>query len=387
MGKRPAYLEIAEQIRREWLEQPGLRRGQRLPSQHELQQRFGASLPTIARALSVLTSEGLIRTRQGSGSFITSGSDAPATATGLISFIAQLTDDWLGVRSYRGAERRARAYGYQLLTASATFSAENEAELIEHHLRAGAVGVVISPVARTSEQLENDFLKERWRDVPIVAIDLGLELWERPIVVFDNFRVGYDMTRALLDHGHRNIAFMHVTDSQFWRSVNERREGWETAMLEAGIEIPESYRGWPNEPHLEEWLKGIHKDFDGLVRSLLGLDPVPDAVISWEDHTAMHLIRALLKAGVDVPGEIRVAGFDDHDASSFFQPPFPTSRPDFGRAGEVAVDIIHRMLTGSYTHPRTYILPVPILWRDPQTPPEEVEQESVIASPAQPLNP
>jgi len=368
VSRRPVYLRIAEEIKAEWLTGGRLRPGERLPTQHELQKRYGASLPTIVRALGVLASEGLIRSRQGSGTYVAEGSSqrrAHPVSTSFISFIAQLKDDWLSVRALRGVERRARDYGYKLLTASASFSADHEARLIEEHLEAGAVGVVISPAVRERRHLADDYMTRRWRDVPIVAIDLGHEYWDRPLVVFDNYRLGYDMTKALIQHGRRRIAFMHVSEEQLWNSVHERRQGWETAMREEGIPVPAAYRGWPSPPRLETWVKGFDEDFREITRELLSLDPAPDAVIAWEDHSAMQIIRALIEEGVRVPEDILVAGFDDHDATSYFYPRFPTSHPDFGRAGEIAVDIIHRILSGEPLRPRTYILPVPVIWRDP----------------------
>ncbi len=63
----PAYERIANAIREEWLSGPGATPGRKLPTLRYLQDRFGVSLPTISRALSVLESEGLIVTRHGSG--------------------------------------------------------------------------------------------------------------------------------------------------------------------------------------------------------------------------------------------------------------------------------------------------------------------------------
>jgi DNA-binding LacI/PurR family transcriptional regulator len=82
----------------------------------------------------------------------------------------------------------------------------------------------------------------------------------------------------------------------------------------------------------------------------------------------MSVIRALQKVGVAVPQQIRVVGFDDLEASRFFQPAFPTSQPDFARLGEIAVDVLDEWLSGRQSAPRTYILSVPVHWREPRTP-------------------
>jgi DNA-binding LacI/PurR family transcriptional regulator len=278
-----------------------------------------------------------------------------------------LRHDWLSVRVYRGVERRARELGFGLLMGSSSFDVGHEEELVAEHLEAGAQGVILNPVMRRGVPLEEDYLARRWRDVPIVLIDLGMEEWGRHIITFDNYRLGYEMTRELLRRGHRNILFMDVTPDTVWRSIAERARGWRTALKEAGVLIPGTYPGWPGVERVEMWIAGKEGSMDELADRLLRLDPLPDAVIAWEDQTAIMLTRALLARGVDVPGQIRLTGFDDHDTARRFTPPFPTSRPGFTRAGELAVDLIYDQLNGRALAPRTFILPVPVVWREPGT--------------------
>ncbi len=372
MDTLPTYERIANAIREEWLSGPEATPGRKLPTLRDLRDRFGVSLPTIARALALLESEGLIVTRHGSGSYVAEPSRPGNGGNGgrLLSLIVPLRHDWLSVRVYRGVERRARELGYGLLVGNSGFDPKHEEEVVAEHLEAGALGLILNPVVRDAEAVGNDYLGRRWRNVPIVLIDLGLEEWGRHIVTFDNFRLGYDMTRELLRRGHRNILFMDVRAGTVWRSIEERRRGWRAAMKEAGAEMPEVYEEWPGVEHVEMWIAGKEGDMAELARRLLALEPVPDAVIAWEDQTAIMLIRALMELGVDVPGDIRVTGFDDHDTARWFQPPFPTSRPGFTRAGELAVDLVHEQLTGRMLAPRTYILPVPLIWREPEGPAE-----------------
>ena len=88
-------------------------------------------------------------------------------------------------------------------------------------------------------------------------------------------------------------------------------------------------------------------------------------MIAYEDGMAIALIRALQRAGVAVPETLRVVGFDNHAAGEFFEPAFPTSQPDFSRLGETAMDSLHQQITGAARRARTFVLPVPTLWREP----------------------
>ncbi len=358
----PTYVLLAERIKAEWISRPDIRPGDKLPTQHQLRELLGASRPTVAKALALLAAEGLIESRQGSGIYLRSAPLA-STRTRLLSFIAPRAHAALVLRAYYGIERRARQRGYQLLMASSEDDVRHEEELVEQHLQAGAQGIILYPVTRWRHQLPADYLSRRWRDVPIVIFDIGCEEWQRPMVLFDNFRLGYEMTQALLAHGHRRIAFLPLNPDCLHRSIHERREGWLAAMQDAGVPVPQSYLRWaPMER------QGENIDGEEVAHQILQLSPVPDAVIAWEDNTAVSIIRALIKLGVAVPEEIRVAGFDDLETTHFFQPAFPTSQPDFARLGEIAVEVLDEWLSGRQSTPRTYILSVPVLWREPRTP-------------------
>jgi len=357
----PTYVLLAERIKAEWVSRPDVRPGDKLPTQHQLRKMLGASRPTIAKALALLAAEGLIESRQGSGIYLRSAPLANAR-TRLLSFIAPRAHAALVLRAYYGIERRARQRGYHLLMASSEDDVRHEEELVEQHLQAGAQGIVLYPVTRWRQQLPTDYLRYRWREVPIVLFDIGYEEWERPMVLFDNFRLGYEMTQALLAHGHRRIAFLPLNPDCLHRSIHERREGWLAAMRDAGVPVPQSYLQWTPLQRREENIDG-----EEVAHQLLHLSPVPDALIAWEDSTAVSIIRALQKLGVAVPEEVRVVGFDDLEATHFFQPAFPTSQPDFARLGEIAVDVLDEWMSGKQSAPRTYILSVPVLWREPRT--------------------
>jgi GntR family transcriptional regulator of arabinose operon len=373
----PTYVLLAERIKAEWISRPDARPGDRLPTQFQLREMLGASRPTVAKALALLAAKGLIESRQGSGVYLRSVPTV-STRTRLVSFIAPRANASLVLRAYYGIERRARQRGYQLLMASSEDDIRHEEELVAQHLQAGAQGIILYPVTRWRHQLAEDYLRRRWQEVPIVLFDIGYEEWGRPLVIFDNYRLGYEMTQALLARGHRNIAFLPLNEDCLHRSIHERRDGWLAAMQDAGVPVPPNYRNWINlslSLHVEEALV----DPEEVVHRLLQLSPSPDALIAWEDQTAMSLIRALQKVGVAVPEQIRVVGFDDLEASRFFQPAFPTSQPDFARLGEIAVDVLDEWLSGRQSAPRTYILSVPVHWRELRTPrrihPKEVGLE------------
>ncbi len=363
----PVYLRIAEQIKAEWLSSAGCNEGTKLPTQEELAERFGVSRSTIVRTLSKLAAEGYIHSQQGSGVYI---AESPSRESNIkrISMIVPELRPAVIVAACRGVERRARQLGYQVLLVSSEHSVVREQEAALQHVRSSVEGIVIYPVTRRQQDLENDYLTRWSQRVPIVTIDIGCKEWRCTRVQFDNYRLCYEMTCSLVRHGHRHIAFMHTAPDRLHSSIHDRWKGWKAAMDEANLEIPASYIGWPVPVKDFSLPTPTAADYAAIAESLLCLHPRPDAVIAWNDITAAHLTQTLNNQGVLVPNEMRITGFDcDPLVTRLFRPLFPTSKPDFVRLGELAVDALAD--ADEQASPRIYYYPVPLLWREGRSEP------------------
>ncbi len=394
MAKRTSYREIAEIIRQQWIA-TCTEEGSRLPTERELQMHLGVSRVTVSRAMHLLAEQGIIEQRRGSGSYIRR-INAALTPKPTLGFIAPYIAP-AGVYSgplpslvHMGIDERATELGYQVIAAASHFVLDTEAQMIDHFRQSGAAGIVLMPVTtdlrRTMNTASQDPLSRRWRDMPIAIVDLGAPEWGRPIVGINNYRLGYDMTCALIRHGHQRILFMDTDHTTLHQSIHQRRAGYLRAMEAHGLPVPPAYRQWPlavssfrpelvlrltsdgpdilREPDPAKRTEASVAVLGQIVESLLHLSPRPDAVIAWEDATAMGLIRLLIDTGVQVPNDIRVAGFDNHVQGRTFQPAFPTSNPDLQLMGQYAVDLVDQMITGHVVHPSSVQLPAPILWRE-----------------------
>lgn len=379
MSARPAYLQIAEKIKTEWLSNGESVSGKKLPTQEEFAARFQVSRSTVVRALSKLVAEGYLHTQQGSGVYIAD----PTTRSANVNCISLIVPDlraYVIIQACRGVERRARQLGYKVLLASSEGNLAHEQELVMQHTQAGAKGIVLYPVTRYQKQLSADYLANGTHTAPIVAMDIGCEEWPCTRVHFDNYRLAYEMTQLLQKHGHRHIAFMHIATDNLHLSIHDRAKGWEAAMDEAGLLIPPGYHDWPLP--MRDYLPLTDDDYEAIARDMLCLEPRPDALIAWNDVAAAHLTQALLNLGVRVPEDIRITGFDNEPMiTRLFRPLFPTSRPDFARMGELAIDALAGMLKGEWNTPRIYYYPVPILWREPRP---DILADAIVLSRGEP---
>jgi len=183
------------------------------------------------------------------------------------------------------------------------------------------------------------------RGLPVVLVDNVLERTPSDSVVCDNRDGARAAVEHLLSHGHERIAF--VGGPAAWLSTRERQGGYEDAMREAqlptlvmhepatsiatGIAAGRKLFGTPDSPDPSAPLR------EGSAR--------PSAVFAVNDAVALGVIRAARDAGLRVPHDLAVVGFDDIDMAEVADPPLTTIRIAKDLMGELAarqlLELIH----------------------------------------------
>jgi LacI family transcriptional regulator len=164
-------------------------------------------------------------------------------------------------------------------------------------------------------------------------------------------------TRKIVDHlieehGRRRIMFMRGPDNQedsHWREM-----GYRASMEAHGIKVDESlilYGGFE---------LGIAQE---ALRSYLSQNGCNfDAVFTGDDDAAMGVLPALKEAGIRVPGDVSVAGFDDSRLSPYLDPPLTTVRAPTEQVGHIAANQLFNILLGQPAEEAT-LLPTDIILR------------------------
>ena len=150
-----------------------------------------------------------------------------------------------------------------------------------------------------------------------------------PCVAMDDVHASYEMTRHLLSLGHRDIAFIKGHPDH--GATPRRLEGYLRAMGEAGLIVPAE--------HIQA---GAFSFQSGMVAGerLIGLAEPPTAIFASNDDMALGVMWAALHAGLSVPGDISVAGFDDSEPSRMAWPQLTTIRQPIAEMSAAAVDIL-----------------------------------------------
>lgn len=186
-------------------------------------------------------------------------------------------------------------------------------------------------------------------ELPMALVDFWLP--GMPSVNPDNALGGFLATQHLLSLGRRRIAYVAGSLAHF--SIRERAHGYRRAMYEIGL---------PADPDLEvvgpPGLEPAHASALAM-RQLLRLRARPDAVFAYNDVAALAVLEVCREAGLRVPQDIAVVGFDDIASAALAQPPLTTLRVDREALGRAGVELLMR---GSEL-PQQATLPVELMVR------------------------
>lgn len=169
---------------------------------------------------------------------------------------------------------------------------------------------------------------------PVVAWGSSLPDKTYCLVGSDDEQGGYLATRHLLGLGRRRIAFFG--DPKF-PEVAKRLVGYQRALVEYDLAL---------EPGLSLPVPFELRDAEQTIRGSLEDLPRFDAAICCSDVMAMGAMAALGKAGLRVPEDIAIVGYDDIAPAEFSNPPLTTIRQDIQMAGQVLVDSVLNLING-----------------------------------------
>jgi DNA-binding LacI/PurR family transcriptional regulator len=146
----------------------------------------------------------------------------------------------------------------------------------------------------------------------------------------DNLGAGRLAGEHLLGLGRRRIAFLGQADGHY-PEFADRYRGLCAALEAAGI---------APDPQLQFDAVNLEDRGYAAMRALIAQGVAFDAVFAASDTIAVGAMRALGEAGLAIPGDVAVMGFDDLPAASMTNPPLTTVMQDLNRAGEVLVDTL-----------------------------------------------
>jgi LacI family transcriptional regulator len=243
-----------------------------------------------------------------------------------------------------------RPRGYHMVLSCFEENPEIEENEIDSMLARQIDGLIIA-TSQPPEHLDI-FQRIRRREVPYVLIDRPIIGLHACFVGVDNQAIGRLATEHLIDQGCARIAHLRGPDA---RISEARMAGYRQALAKRGLRIPGSYV-----------VEGGHRDASGYegMKILLKERPLPDAVFCFNDPVAIGAIRAILEAGLKLPGDISVAGSGNIHYSDLLAVPLTTVDQGSRRIGALAAELLMaRIGVKTSIKPETILIPPKLVER------------------------
>jgi len=261
-----------------------------------------------------------------------------------IGIVAEDISDHFFARMVAGAEAEARRRGYYLMIGSVEPD-DDETGYLRLMLERRVEALIF---ARPSAPVSGEALSA---GVPLVTVGSTARA-DVAVVDVDNRRGGYDATQHLLENGHRRIAT--IVGPSAWPSAAARLEGYREALGEdAAEELVEHASGWG--------LESGRAAATRLVERGVGFT----ALFAHSDLIALGAIRRLREAGLRVPEDVSVVGYDDLPLADYVEPALTTVHQPMREVGAVAAGLLidHLADAGSPPPAGTRLLPAVLVER------------------------
>jgi LacI family transcriptional regulator len=224
--------------------------------------------------------------------------------------VDQLATSPEAVVAIDGSRQAAWEDGRVVLVAQTTNDAEMEREAIRVLTRQPLSGLIYMAIFTRKAEVPPELLA---LGVPLVLLNCYDGEGRFPAVLPAEVAGGRTATQHLIDHGHRRIGM--ITGEPWMEAARDRQKGYRQALAAAGIGFD------PDLVLRGNW--SASTGYDGTQRLLALADP-PTAIFCQNDRMAIGCYEALKEAGLRIPEDMSVVGFDDEEISRHLHPRLTT---------------------------------------------------------------
>lgn len=249
-----------------------------------------------------------------------------------------------------GIDAEANAHDYNVLL-STTGDSDSNLEAYERFVRNQvADGALIIETA--SNKTGGELLAEQ--DYPYVTLGYDLNSPDACFVHTDDRSGARKATQHLLERGHRRIGIINGPPLGAVAALEERVLSHQQVLAEAGLSFDPTFMVY-----------GDYTQVSGRIatENLMALPDPPTAIFALNDRMAMGAIRALHIAGLHVPEDVAVVGFDDITMAADFNPALTTVRQPSKQVGQMAAQLLFKLISGGPVAEKEVVLPAELIIR------------------------
>lgn len=354
----PLHIQLLDDLRHKVMTGV-LQPHKRLPSEWELVTTLGISRATVQRAWQAAEQEGLIYRIPGKGTFVNESRTQSATQMAFGLVLPDFRGSWSPL-TLSAAERVFRQRGYSVRVACTEYSVEEENLVMRKMIDDGVYGCILWGVTGSSAER---YLSKIAGTFPIVLIDRPLEGLRMPCVTSNNYVGGMQAMKHLIDLGHQRIVFLARPHAELW-TVSERMRAYQDAMRSIEQEpLPPILIGDEKElSSFNAYLTNDDQTLETLVAWLRRVDR-PTAIFAVNDWMAIRALRAAKFAGLRVPEDLSLVGFDNLDVVEYLTPPLTTIAQNAELIGAEAARRLLALTDGEASEDVLTLLPTRLIVR------------------------
>lgn len=323
------YERIVSWVQTE-IENGALSRGDKLPSENELMERFRVSRQTVRRAMEELTEKGVVEGRRGSGTYVTVNTRRYAAGKEIrIAVMLTYVDTYIFPSIIKGIESVLSSEGCTLQIVMTDNAVEKERMLLKEFIHTQSVDGIIAETVKSALPNPN---MELYREIenmgiPVLFVNSYYKELDIPHISMDDRKAGYLAAKHLAECGHTRIGGIFKADDG---QGHLRYAGYTDALMEQEIKIRGDQVIWIDS----EELRTMGEESAKFLKRLKGCT----ACVCYNDETAYKIVEIFRKAGHRVPEDLSVVGIDNSGLAKFCPVPLTSVENPVEKLGRTAAE-------------------------------------------------
>lgn len=259
-----------------------------------------------------------------------------AKKTNMIGAIVPRLDSFSASQSVTGLDEELRSQGYQLLIVNTSQDLIREIEALYDLARQKISGIILFATQVTEAHLT------AIQEIEVPVILLGQQHPDVHSMVYDDYGAGYDVGQYILNKGHKQIAYLGVTEKDVAVGVH-RKQGFQDAIHKrADVEV--------------NFYESGFKMSDAVIAASSILEQSnPSIIVCATDNIALGVMKAAYMKGIRIPERLSVTGFGGYDVTEVIHPSLTTVKYGYSQSGRLAALNIIKLVREESVKPLTIL--------------------------------